>query len=236
VLSDRETPPATGAAVGGPAGQELSGASTGGIRGIVHFEGTPPKATPLEIPSNCAPDQKGTAYAGDVLVAGGRVQNAFVWVSQGLETWHGEPATAEVVVDQRGCVYHPRVLGVRVGQPVVFVNSDGVFHNVHAAGQKNAEFNLGMPSKDMRLSQTFTKPEVMVHSRCDVHPWMSAYIGVLEHPYFAVSGPQGQFELRGLPPGDYQLESWHEVFGRRSQKISVKAGGVSDAGFSYRSR
>src|SRR6185436_20548999 len=117
--------------------------------------------------------------------------------------------------------YAPHVLGMQTGQPLTISNSDSTLHNVHALGTKNPEFNLGMPLQGMKLEKTFSNPEVMLKFKCDVHPCMNAYIGVLPHHFFAVTGEQGTFEITGLPAGEYVLEAWHETYGVTSQNVQV---------------
>ena len=137
-------------------------------------------------------------------------------------------------MDQKSCLYKPHVVGARVGQQVVFLNSDPVLHNVRTVAETNATFNDMMPTKDMRIAKTFDKEEVMVRAKCDVHPWMAAFVGVVSHPFFAVSNEAGEFELTNVPEGDYELEAWHEAFGRQTQKLKVEAQKTSAAAFTFR--
>ena len=139
--------------------------------------------------------------------ADGGLKNAFVYVREGLDPAYGfdVPASA-VILDQKGCRYAPRVVGVRVGQPLEIVNSDPTAHNVHALPMSNQEFNQGQPFQGMRMTQTFTVPEVMVRFMCNVHGWMKAYAGVRPDPFFAVSGEDGSFSIKDLPPGTYTVE------------------------------
>src|SRR5262249_11769316 len=142
----------------------------------------------------------------------------------GLENYKSPaPPPEPIVMDQRGCMYKPHVIGARAGQKVIFLNSDPVLHNVHGVMEQNPAFNDMMPTKDMRLEKVFDKTEVPVRAKCDVHPWMSAFIGVLPHPFFAVSSQTGEFTLVNVPEGDYEIEAWHEVFGRKSEKLKVRA-------------
>jgi plastocyanin len=145
------------------------------------------------------------------------------------------PATP-VVLDQRGCIYTPRVLGVRAGQPVEVLNSDDTMHNVHALPMANQDFNVGMSRKDTKETRTFTVPEVMVRFKCDVHPWMAAYIGVVGHPFFAVTDASGAFEIKGLPPGTYTIEAWHERFGRQMSTVTIDPKGAHTAAFTFTAR
>lgn len=174
----------------------------------------------------CQSLQRGPALANDVLVVNGHLENAFVWISSGHEGWR-PPAAPEtpVVLDQRGCTYFPRVAGARVGQPVELVNSDPVLHNVNVRGV----FNLAMPTRGQRIRRRFEREETMVRVKCDVHPWMAASVGVLEHPWFAVSDAGGTAAIEGVPPGRYEVSAWHEVLGRRTATVTVEARGTAEA-------
>jgi hypothetical protein len=114
-----------------------------------------------------------------------------------------------------------------VGQKVVFINSDPVLHNVRTISDANPTFNDMMPTKDMRLEKVFDKPEVPVRAKCDVHPWMSAFIGVVPHPFYAVSGSAGEFSFVNVPEGEYEIDAWHEAFGRQTVKAKVVARATS---------
>jgi plastocyanin len=198
-------------------------ATTGIIRGIVTFEGTTP--APMKIPvasfRDCVNSQTDDP---DVLIRDGKVQNAFVYLKDGLEDYAFPVPEGEVVLDQKGCLYEPRVVGLRVGQTLVLRNDDPVLHNVHALPKRSRFFNVAMPKGAAEIRKSFDEPEVMVPIRCDVHPWMRAYVGVLPHPYFAVTGPDGTFELKNVPPGVYTLEAWHERLGTLSRKVSSGVG------------
>jgi hypothetical protein len=140
---------------------------------------------------------------------------------------------APAVLDQKGCFYTPRVLGVRVGQPIALSNSDPTFHNVHALPRTNREFNTGLSPGIAPTRRTFTAPEVMVRFKCDVHGWMAAHVGVLPHPFFAVTGADGAFALQGLPPGTYTIEAWHERFGAKTDQVAVADRQAQTASFAF---
>ena len=181
-----------------------------------------PKTDAIAFPAGCAEQHLGAVYARPIETDGsGGLQNVFVAVTSGLEGKYFAPPTEEVVVDQKGCFYDPIVFGAQVGQPVTFVNSDPVFHNVRSVGEKNPVFNEGMQNKGMRLTKVFTRPELMVHVHCDVHPWMNAYIGIVNNPYFAVTGNAGGYSLKNIPPGTYTLTAWHETLGTLSRVVTV---------------
>jgi plastocyanin len=209
-------------------------ATAGGLTGRISFEGTPPKPTPIKMGSDPYCEKQGAAVTESVVVAAnGGLRNVFVYVKDGLGNLRFPvPATA-VVLDQKSCRYAPHVFGVQVGQRVEIVNSDPTLHNIHALAQANREFNMGqpMPGKD---THTFSTREVMVPFKCDVHRWMNAYAGVLDHPFYAVTSDEGRFELKGLPPGTYTIEAWHETLGTQTQSVTIGDKETKDIAFSFK--
>ena len=173
----------------------------------------------------CLLQNKDGASAEEVVVnPNGTLKNVFVYVKQGLEGQKFDPPTQPVVFDQKGCRYHPHVFGIQVGQTLELLNSDATLHNIHSLAEKSKQFNLGMPLQGMKLTKKFENPEVMVKFKCDVHPWMNAFIGVLSHPFFTVTGEEGTFEIRDLEPGTYTIETWHERYGTQTQNVTVGEG------------
>jgi plastocyanin len=165
---------------------------------------------------------------------GKSLANVFVYVKDGLGSFSYDPPTDMAKIDQRECRYHPHVFGMRVGQPLEIMNSDPTLHNIHAIPKTNSEFNNGQPIQGMKMTHTFDKPEVMVPFKCDVHGWMNAYVGVLDHPYFAVTDATGSFDIKNLPPGTYTIEAWHEKFGTMQQKVTIGAKETKDAPFTFK--
>ena len=210
----------------------ITGGST--VSGTIHFEGPVPKGEKLTLPLPCTKFHKGEAYSNEILVNGGKLQNVVLRIVRGLEghTYTDIPAEP-VKIDQRDCLYEPRVSAVRVGQKVEFINSDEVFHNVRSITKNNENFNIGMPNKDDVLVKTFDKPEFYVETKCSVHPWMSATIAVLDNPFFAVSSANGTYQIQNLPAGHYTLEAWHEIFGTQAQEIDVKDGQPLSVDFTF---
>jgi plastocyanin len=216
--------------------KRVDAATAAHIKGRVTYEGPPAENAPIKMNADpaCARAHTGPVTVDTTLVTNGGLENVFVYVRDDLRNYAFDVPSAPVVLDQKGCVYTPHVFGVRTGQAIEIVNSDPTMHNVHAIGSINREFNFGQHIQGMKNSKTFTAREVMVHFKCDVHTWMSAYAGVLDHPYFAVTSNGGQFELTGLPPGTYTIEAWHEKFGSRSQSVTVGAKETKGVTFSYR--
>jgi plastocyanin len=137
------------------------------------------------------------------------------------------------VIDQKGCQYAPHVLGIRVGQTLQLKNSDGLLHNVHALPKVNTPFNMAMPANRTTADTKFGKEEGMFLVKCDVHPWMAAYVGVFSNPFYAVSGKDGKYKISGLPPGNYEIEAWHEKLGVKTAKVTVTADKPAAANFSF---
>lgn len=181
----------------------------------------------------CGKSHSGKMYTETAVVVDGRVQWAFVKISAGLEGRNFGVPENPVLMDQIGCTYQPHVVGAVTGQMVRVTNSDETLHNVHGVCTANKAFNLAMPVKGMQHDKRFQAAE-MVHLRCDVHPWMSAWVGVCENPYYAVSGADGEFLIRNVPPGDYTLEAWHETFGVQTLPITVAPSGAVTANFAFK--
>ncbi|HXH74969.1 MAG TPA: urate hydroxylase PuuD [Bacteriovoracaceae bacterium] len=204
------------------------------IKGVVNFEGDVPKGKKLNLPSACAVQFKGDVYSNEVIVNNGKLQNALIRITAGHEKLPAAEVPAkEVELDQRGCIYTPRVVGVRAGQKVTFINSDPLFHNVRSVTTENTKFNMAMPHKNQRETKIFNSPEIFLQAKCSVHPWMGAYVAVMDHPFFAVTNEKGEFKINNLPPGEYEIEAWHEKFGTQKRIIKVLASGQSDLNFSF---
>ncbi|MCG3148712.1 MAG: hypothetical protein PCFJNLEI_02157 [Verrucomicrobiae bacterium] len=206
------------------------------ISGKVAFEGDAPKARKLKMdadPQCAAMHSEKTPVSEEVIInSNGTLKNVFVYVKSGV-TGTYEPPKTPVTIDQHGCTYQPHVFGMQVKQLLLIKNSDDTLHNIHALPTANKEFNKGQPAGSTELKTTFTQRDIMVKFKCDVHPWMTAYVGVLEHPFFAVTGDDGTFSIKGLPAGDYEVEAWHEKFGTQTAKVKVGAGEAKTADFKF---
>lgn len=231
-----ETPAATSAPAAAPAAA-VDPATAATIKGKVTFDGPAPanaairmNADPVCARENPTPQQQETYVIGQ----GGELANVFVYVSRGLEGRTFTASTTAAVIDQKGCRYHPHVLGVMVGQPLQIVNSDPTLHNIHAIPTQNQEFNTGQPIQGMKTDHVFTAAETMVPFKCDVHGWMNAYVGVLDHPYFAVSAEDGTFTIPNLPPGSYTLTAWHERLGTQTADVTVAEKDEKEADFTFK--
>jgi plastocyanin len=216
----------------------LDPATTGTVRGRVTLDGPPPVATTVRMDGDktCATFAPGAIRATETYVVGtdAGLANVFVHVTHGLEGRSFPPPPQPVVLDQQKCWYVPRVVGVQVGQPFQVLNSDPLLHNVRANSEVNEPFDQGQPVQGMRYSHTFSTAEVMVPMKCDVHAWMRAWVGVVNHPYFAVTGADGAFALPGLPAGTYTVEAWHEAAGTQSGTVTVTAQGSATMSLSFK--
>lgn len=220
-----------GAAQGpsGPMGQAT-------VAGVVNFQGSPPPNPTIDMAEEPACAEKHEQRPRDprVVVNNGRLANAFVYVKSGLPAGaRYTPPSAPVVLDQDGCLYHPRVFGVMTGQTIEIRNSDPLLHNIKTVPQEQRGFNISQPTDGMVSTRTFNTPEVMVPFECNVHGWMNAYAGVLSHPFFATSGNDGGITIERLPAGTYELEAWHEVFGRQTRSVTVPDSGTVQVEFTF---
>ena len=229
-----EAPPA-----GAPA-TTVDPATAATVAGKVTLEGTPPANAPIRMNADpaCVKANQGQNPAQETFVVGdgGAFGNVFVYVQSGLSGTFPAPTSA-FVFDQRNCRYVPHVFGVQVGQPIEIVNSDPTLHNIHATPKTNQEFNTAQPIQGMKTQHVFTakEAETVIPFKCDVHGWMNAFVGVLDHPYFAVTKTDGTFSIPNLPPGTYTLAAWHERLGTQTQSVTVAAKeSKSDANFTFK--
>jgi hypothetical protein len=205
------------------------------ISGKVLFTGTAPEPQPIlmDAEPTCQGQYPNGAFTEEVVVNdNGTLQNVFVYVKSGLGDLKFPIPAQSVVLDQQGCRYHPHVLGIQAGQELIIRNSDGILHNIHPMPTLNRAFNLGQPIA-MDSKKTFDKVEVMIPISCDVHDWMSGYAGVLDHPYFSVTGTDGAFSLPNLPPGTYTIEVWHEKYGTQTMEVTIGEKETKDVEFTF---
>ncbi|MBM4303155.1 MAG: hypothetical protein FJ112_02380 [Deltaproteobacteria bacterium] len=199
----------------------------------IEFSGVVPPTKKISATPECI-NQGGKPLMTDhFLVKNGRLQNAFVWISKGMEGKKFPLPEDEVIVDQRQCAYQPHVVGVRAGQAISFLNSDAFLHNVHSMAKENERFNLSLANKNQKITRKLMKPEIMLKAKCDIHPWMGGYLGVVEHPYFGVSDENGEVKLIQVPPGQYELSVWHETLGVKTQKLEIREASNLKVGFKF---
>jgi plastocyanin len=208
------------------------------VSGTVTFDGQAPTLRPLAMDADPACAKKHSTPVQNEMLAlgnGKTMGNIMVWVSKGLPAGKTWPVPkAPVVLDQNGCVYKPHVMGIMVGQTYKILNSDGVLHNIHTLPKVNAAFNKGMPPTLKEATTVFAKPEEVFHIKCDVHPWMSAYIAVFTHPFFSVTSTDGKFTISGLDPGTYEITAWHERLGTQTASVTVGASDTKTQNFTFK--
>lgn len=200
------------------------GATAGSVTGNIKFAGKAPVRNVIDMSGDpaCVEAHKGKAYDESLVVgANGSVANAFVYIKSGLEGKKFAVPAQPVVIDQNGCWFRPRIMGVQTGQTFQVINSDPVTHNIHPMAMTNREWNHSQGAGDPPMNRKFQQAEVMIPVKCNIHSWMRAYIGVLDHPYFAVSGEDGSFTIANLPAGTYTLAVWQEKLGTQEQQVTV---------------
>jgi plastocyanin len=224
----------TGAAGGDAGAAPAAVANAGTISGTVNFTGMAPANAAIDMGAEptCAAKHPGGATVETVVAANGKLANVFVYLKEGVTGTHTAPAT-NIEVDQQGCVYLPHISGVMVGQGIAFKNSDGLAHNVKSQPVNNRPFNISQPTNMTSAPQRFSTPEIMIPVQCDVHGWMQSYVGVVAHPYFAVSGADGNFTIGNVAPGTYTMEAWHERYGVKTAQVTVDPSGTATVTFDY---
>jgi hypothetical protein len=217
---------------------------TGTITGVISYNGTPPAPKKIDTTADPVCGQKNpNLVTDDTIVKDGKLANTFVYIKEGSveggkkigEYAWATPST-EVVLDQNGCHYAPHVLGVQVNQKLKITNSDATQHNIHPTPKLNAEWNQTQANGAPPIEKAFTRAEVLIPVKCNQHPWMKAYIGVLKHPLYSVSGDTGAYEIKGVPPGTYTVVAWREGGANGEEKtmqVTVPANGSGKADFSF---
>jgi len=216
----------------------------GSITGKVNLTGTPPAAQKIDMSqdANCA-SKNPNATTETVVAKDGKLEYAFVYIKDGtladgskIGDYSFKTPDSEVTIDQNGCHYVPHVIGMQPNQKLKVTNSDPTGHNIHVlpkSGGGNEEWNESQPSGAGPIQKTFKRSEILVPVKCNQHPWMKAYIGVVKHPFFAVSKEDGSFEIKGVPAGTYTVVAWHEKYGEKTAQVKVDAKGAATTDFSF---
>lgn len=211
--------------------------TAGVVSGRVFFTGKAPAAKTVDMSEDPQCDKLHHTPVVDRAVAvnkNGTLANVFVYIKGGLEGKKFAPPSFAAVMDQKGCWFEPRVLGIQTGQQFDVTNSDPVTHNIHPRAHVNREWNQSQAEGAPPLQRKFTQPEIMIRVKCNIHNWMHAWIGVVSNPYFAVTGADGTFEFKNVPPGNYTVEAWQEELGTQEQHLTVPASGKAEVGFTFK--
>jgi hypothetical protein len=223
-------------AAGAPAAAPADDANAATVSGKVAFTGEKPAAKTLSMEATpaCARAHSTPQKSEEVIVnANGTLANTLVWVKAGLPAKEWPAPAAAAKLDQKGCMYTPHVMAVQTNQNIEVTNSDPTNHNIHPLPKTNREWNESQPPNgDVKVKQ-FPREELMIPVKCNVHPWMRSYISVVGHPFFAVTGDDGSFSIKGLPPGEYTLEAVHEKYGAKEMKVTVGAKESKAVDFSF---
>ncbi|MCH7824867.1 MAG: hypothetical protein IH849_08705 [Acidobacteria bacterium] len=220
-----------------PGGNSFLGPGAASIVGTVRYDGEAPEPAVFSMiqDASCIAAHGSETILSNRLVVNenGTLRWAFVYIREAISGSLpvGEPAP--VTLDKVGCVYRPHVLGMQTGASLRIVNSDPTLHTVQLVATNNPSFNIALPQPGMDIVRVLADPEVMIPVRCNVHPWTQAYIGVVPHAFFAVSGEDGRFVIDGVPAGEYVLEAWHELLGRQTLRVVVAEGEESDLQFTF---
>jgi hypothetical protein len=210
---------------GGTKPKYVSKGDEGTISGKVSFDGTPaaPRKIDMSQDANCA-SAPGEKTTDDVVVTDGKLANVFVYVKGGpVDKNSFQTPSDPVVLDQQGCKYHPRVLGLQTNQTLKVTNSDNTTHNIHPSPKVNQEWNQMQAQGAPAIEKKFGRAETLIPVKCNQHPWMKANVGVLAHPCFAVSAKDGSYTIKDVPPGTYTLVFWHETLGEQTQQVTIAA-------------
>jgi plastocyanin len=212
--------------------------TAGFITGTVKYSGPKPKAKVIDQSSDpaCVAAHKGKIYDESLVTTKGGLGNAFVYISKGLEGKTFATPTTSVTIDQAGCWFRPHVVGLQTGQTLDVVNSDPVTHNIHPMAHINREWNHSQGPGDPPMHRTFTKQEIMIPVKCNIHGWMHAFIGVVDHPYFTVTKDDGTYTLPNLPPGTYTVTVWHETLGTQETTVTIAASAKAEANLAFKGK
>ncbi|MBZ5722550.1 MAG: hypothetical protein LAO03_19605 [Acidobacteriia bacterium] len=196
-------------------------ATAASISGTVKLEGAAPKGAKIDMSQD--PACKGANMAETIVADGGNLANVFVYVKEGLGDRTFDVPKEAATINQEGCKYHPHVLGAMAGQNIEIKNSDQTTHNIHPTPKDNREWNESQPPAAAPIEKSFAREEIMLPVKCNQHPWMKMYVNVVKSPFFAVTGPDGKYEIKGLPPGDYTIAFVQEKLGEQTQKVTLAA-------------
>lgn len=223
-----------------PAAATVNPATAGEITGVVKLDGKPPRMPIIRMGADpqCITANKGHRVHSEQVVVGehGALENVVVYIKSGLGNYHYATPTQPATLDQKGCMYEPHVVSLMVNQPFHVVNSDPFTHNIHVMPKDNPQWNEAQPAGAPPIVKTFARPEMAIPVRCNIHPWMEAYICVFKDPYFSTTGDDGTFTIKNVPPGTYTLSAWQERYGTQSQQVTVAASQTKTVNFTFKAQ
>lgn len=236
--TDTSEAPASAPAAGAPAGKSVDPTTAGEVTGSVKLDGAAPKMKAISMAAepSCAKEHSTPPTSEEVVTGdGGSLANVVVYVSSGLDAYSFPPATTAAKIEQQGCQYHPHVVAMQVGQNIDVVNDDQTTHNIHPIPKDNREWNESQPPGAAPIEKSFARQEIAIPVKCNVHPWMKAYMAVLPNPYFQVTDKDGKFDLKNLPPGTYSLVAWHELYGASDpQSVTIGPKETKNVTFTFK--
>jgi plastocyanin len=215
-----------------------AGAANGAgmVKGIVKLEGSALRPKPINMAADpsCAKLHSTPVLTQDVVAdANGRLENVVIFIADGLADSVAPPPRAPVVIAQKGCMYQPHIITMMANQTLEVINEDPTTHNIHPQPANNREWNKAEPP-NTKVEESFPREEIAIPVKCNVHPWMKAYVAVFKHPYFVLTGKDGSFDLTNVPPGTYTLKAWHEKLGTASQQITIGANETKTVQFTFK--
>jgi plastocyanin len=204
--------------------RKIDPATAASITGKVTLDGAPPASKPIDMSAEPYCEKLATtpAFPQQVVTgADGGLANVVVYVKDFPAEYMVDAPPAAATLSQRGCMYDPHIVALRTGQPLEIKNEDQATHNILAMPNQNPKWNRSETPGAAPIDETFTVPELAIPLRCNVHPWMKSFVFVFSHPYYAVTGRDGQFELKNLPPGTYTIGAWQEKLGAQAATVTV---------------
>jgi len=229
--------PSEGPPPANPAAKPVDPATAGAISGFVKLEGTPPRMRSINMAAvpSCAKIHSTPPMTEDVVPGdNGTLQNVVVYLQGDFSQYSFPAVTTPVTIDQKGCLYVPRVVALTTGTPLRIHNSDSATHNTHPLTRNNSEWNETQAVGSPPMERLFARPEVAITLKCNLHPWMTAHVAVFSHPYFQVTGQHGSFDLKHVPPGTYTVTAWHERYGTREQTVTLGPKGEEKISITYK--
>jgi plastocyanin len=202
----------------------VDAATAGSVTGTVDLNGTPPKMKPINMAAEpaCAKEHSTAPMTQEAIAGkGGALENVVVYLQGDFNKYKFDTPQTPATITQKGCMYDPHIVALETGQEFQVVNADPVTHNIHPLPKDNREWNESQPPGAAPIDRTFSREEIAIPVKCNIHPWMKAYIAVFNNPYFAVTGPDGSFDLKNVPPGTYTVTAWHELYGTSQQSVTI---------------